>query len=186
MIEINDTLISDELLETHFVCDLSICKGACCVEGDSGAPLDLDELPILEDIYDRVKPYMVAEGIAEIEKQGKFVVDSDGDFVTPLVNNRECAYVFYDERGVTKCAIEKAFEDGKVDFKKPISCHLFPVRLKKYSSFTAVNMESLQVCAGAFACGHRLKVPVYQFLKGPLTRKFGEEWFATLDAVAKR
>ena len=186
MIEINDTLISDELLETRFVCDLTICKGACCVEGDSGAPLEEEELGILDDIYLEVKPYMVPAGIEEIEKQGKYVIDSDGDFVTPLVNNRECAYVFYDDKGVTKCAIEKAYEDGKVSFKKPISCHLFPVRLKKYRTFTAVNLESLQVCAGAFACGARLQVPVYQFLKGPLIRKFGEEWYETLDAVAKR
>ena len=106
-------------------------------------------------------------------------------YVTPLVNNRECAYVFYDEKGVTKCAIEKAHIDGKIDFKKPISCHLFPVRLNKYSTFTAVNIQSLDICQAAFTCGNKLQVPVYRFLKEPLIRKFGNDWFEALDAVAK-
>ena len=185
MISIDDTLISDELIQTRFVCDLKSCKGACCVEGDSGAPLDEEELGILDDIYEEVKPYMVPEGIAEVEKQGRYVVDSDGDFVTPLVNNRECAYVFYDHEGITKCAIEKAYLDGKISYKKPISCHLFPVRLTKYSSFTAVNIQSLDICKAAFTCGNKLQVPVYRFLKEPLIRKFGNDWYEALDSVAK-
>jgi hypothetical protein len=185
MISIDDTLISDDLVKTRFVCDLASCKGACCVEGDSGAPLEEEELAILDDIYVDVKPYMVPAGIEVVEQNGKYTIDSDGDFVTPLVNNRECAYVFYDEKGVTKCAIEKAHIDGKIDFKKPISCHLFPVRLNKYSTFTAVNIQSLDICQAAFTCGNKLQVPVYRFLKEPLIRKFGSDWFEALDAVAK-
>ena len=185
MISIDDTLISDELIQTRFVCDLKACKGACCVEGDSGAPLEEEELGILDDIYHEVKPYMVEEGIAEVEKQGRYIVDADGDFVTPLVNNRQCVYVYYDEHGVTKCAIEKAYLDGKIPYKKPISCHLFPVRLTKYSSFTAVNIQSLEICKAAFTCGNKLQVPVYRFLKEPLIRKFGNDWYEALDAVAK-
>ncbi len=185
MISIADTLISDDLLQTKFVCDLSACKGACCVEGDSGAPLEEAELSILDDIYEEVKPYMVQAGIEVVEKNGKYNVDSDGDFVTPLVNNKECAYVYYDDKGVTKCAFEKAYLDKKISFQKPVSCHLFPVRLTKYTSFTAVNIQSLEICSAAFVCGNKLKVPVYQFLKAPLIRKFGNDWFEALDAVAK-
>ncbi len=183
MIEIGETLVSDELLDKKFVCDLSACKGACCVEGDSGAPLEEEECSIVEDVYPEVKKYMTEIGIAEVEKQGNFVLDSDGDLCTPLVNNRECAYVFYDDKGVTKCSIEKAFLAGEINFRKPISCYLFPVRLKEYSTFTAVNIQSIEICAPACALGEKLKVPVYKFLEKPLVQKFGEEWFEALTAV---
>lgn len=185
MHEIKETLISDDIFDKKFVCDLSACKGACCVEGDSGAPLTEEECSILDDIYDEVKPYMRAEGIQRVEEEGTFVMDSDGDLVTPLVNNQECAYVFFDEKGITKCGIEQAFNDGKIDYKKPISCHLFPVRLKEYPTFTAVNVQLLEICSCACDLGSELKVPVYKFLKEPLVRKFGEDWYAELEKAAE-
>ena len=184
MIEIGDTLVSEDVLEKRFVCDLSACKGACCVEGDSGAPLDEEELPIMEEIYPKVKPYMRAEGIAAVEKQGVYVKDSwDGEMVTPLVNEKECAYVTFDADGTAKCAIEQAHHDGKIDFYKPISCHLYPVRIKKYRNFDAVNYDKWDICSPARACGMKLDVKVYRFLKGPLTKKYGEAWYNELCAV---
>ena len=120
-----------------------------------------------------------------IEEVGNFVIDSDGDYTTPLVNNGQCAYVYFDEKGVTKCAIEKAHLEGKISFRKPISCHLFPVRLKEYRTFTAVNLQWLEICDAACELGEKLKVPVYQFLREPLIRKFGEEWYSALESVAQ-
>lgn len=183
MIEIGDTLVADDLLDQKFVCDLSACKGACCVDGDSGAPLDEEECSVVEEVYDVVKPYMTAEGIKEVEKQGNFVVDSDGDLSTPLVDNAACAYVYYDEKGITKCAIEKAYLKGETTFRKPISCYLFPVRLKQYSTFTAVNVQLIDICEPACSLGEKLKVPVYQFLEKPLIQRFGSEWYEALKAV---
>ena len=183
MIQVDDKIISLNVFEKHFVCDLSACKGACCVEGDSGAPLLKEEEEILDDIYEKVKPYMRAEGITEIENQGVAVYDADGDLTTPLVNNRECAFVTF-ENGITKCSIEKAHLAGKVDFKKPISCHLFPIRIKEYRDFDAVNYEEIKICAPACKCGSELEVPVYAFLKEPLIRKYGDVWYEKLLETA--
>jgi hypothetical protein len=179
MIQVDDKIISLDVFEKHFVCDLNACKGACCIEGDSGAPLLKQEEEILDDIYEKVKPYMREEGITEIEKQGVAVYDSEGDLTTPLVNNRECAFVTF-ENGTTKCSIEKAHLAGKVDFKKPISCHLFPIRIKEYRDFDAVNYEETKICEPACKCGSELEVPVYAFLKEPLIRKYGESWYKEL------
>lgn len=183
MIEIDNTLVSDDLLDQEFVCNLSACKGACCVEGDSGAPLEDEECSILEEVYDAVKPYMTPEGIKEVEQQGNFVLDSDGDLSTPLVNNSQCAYVYKDEAGITKCAVEKAFLQNEINFRKPISCYLFPVRLKQYSTFTAVNVQIIDICGDACELGKKLKVPVYKFLEQPLIQKFGQDWYNALKAV---
>tara|TARA_B100000795_G_C22803019_1_gene442998 strand:- start:3496 stop:4056 length:561 start_codon:yes stop_codon:yes gene_type:complete len=181
MHEIKDTLISEDIFDKKFVCDLASCKGACCIDGDSGAPLSEEECSVLDDVYEHVKPYMVSEGIARIEEEGTYVVDSDGDLVTPLVDNQACAYVFYDEAGITKCSIEKAHLDGKIDFRKPISCSLFPVRLKEYPTFTAVNVQLLEICKCACDLGEQLKVPVYKFLKEPLITRFGSDWYEELE-----
>lgn len=183
MLQIGDTLISEEILSEEFVCNLSKCKGICCVEGDSGAPLDEDELPVLDEIYEKVKPFLRPEGIAAIETIGKYEKDSDGDWVTPLVNGKECAYVIFDEKGITKCGIEKAYEEGAVDYKKPISCHLYPVRIKEYRKFTAVNYHSWHICSDACSLGKELKVNVAHFLKDALIRKFGREWYDELMSL---
>lgn len=185
MIQVDDKIISFDVFEKKFVCDLSACKGACCVEGDAGAPLTDKELDVLPYIYDEVKPYMRTEGIVEIEKQGFFVVDSDGDNTTPLVNNKECAFVVFDENEMAKCTIEQAYNDGKIDFKKPISCHLFPIRIKEYRDFDAVNYEAINICKPACDCGDQLQVPVYNFLKEPLIRLYGEEWYGKLIEAAR-
>ena len=184
MIQVEDKIISLDVFEKHFVCDLNACKGACCVEGDSGAPLLKEEEQILEDIYEKVRPYMRKEGRIEIEKNGVAVYDSEGDLTTPLVNNRECAFVIY-ENGISKCTIEKAHLDRKIDFKKPISCHLFPIRIKQYRDFDAVNYEEIKICKPACECGSKLKVPVYAFLKEPLIRKYGEPWYKELLEAAR-
>ena len=184
MIQVEDKIISMGIFEKHFVCDLNACKGACCVEGDSGAPLTVEEEKKLNNIYEKVKPYMREEGIAEIEKQGVAVYDSEGDLTTTLVNNRECVFVI-EKEGVSLCSIEKAYLDEETDFKKPISCHLFPIRVKEYRDFDAVNYEEIKICKPACECGSKLEVPVYAFLREPLIRKYGEDWYQKLLEATK-
>ena len=179
MIQVQDKIISMDVFEKHFVCDLNACKGACCVEGDSGAPLLAVEERTLEEIYEKVKPFMRKEGITVIENQGVAVYDSERDLTTPLVNNRECCFVVK-ENGISLCSIEKAYSDGKIDFKKPISCHLFPIRIKEYRDFDAINYEDIKICKPACECGSKLEVPVYAFLKEPLIRKYGTDWYKEL------
>jgi hypothetical protein len=184
IIEIGKTLISSEIIEQKFVCDLNACKGACCVEGDSGAPLEPDEAKTLEKIYPIVKKYLSKDGIEVIEKLGKYVVDDDEDLVTPTLGNDECVY-YYRKDGITYCAIEKAFLNGEIAFKKPISCHLYPIRIKNYTEFEALNYDEQPICRAACVLGEQLQVPVYQFLKEPLVRKFGEEWYRDLEKVVE-
>lgn len=183
MIRIDDTLVSDDFFSEKFVCDLSACKGACCVEGESGAPLEENELEKLDEIYDEVKPYMRPEGIDAVKKQGLFTVDTDGDYVTPLVDGKECAYVAFDKNGTAKCTIEMAFRDGKTDFHKPVSCHLYPMRINELKDFTALNYHHWPICDPARTCGANLNVKVFRFLKEPIIRKFGEEYFEKLVAA---
>ena len=185
MIAIGDTLISEDLIEKKFVCDLNACKGACCVQGESGAPLEKDEIVILEKIYERVKPFMVEKGIKAVEKQGKYIIDSDNDYVTPLVGKeKECAYVFFDSEGTAKCAIEQAWIEKKIDWQKPISCHLYPIRITTHKSYDAVNYHKWKVCKPACECGEKLSVPVYKFVKKALVRKYGAQWFRKLEIAA--
>ena len=185
MIIIGQTLVSEELLEEQFVCDLNACKGACCIEGESGAPLELDELLKLEDSLEAARPYMRPEGIAVVDAEGPYTVDDDGDFVTSLVGKHgECAFVTFDEKGIAKCSLEQAYNDGRTSWKKPISCHLYPIRLAQLKEYVAVNYHRWQVCEPACACGKSLKVPVYKFLKEPLIRRFGEAWYSELEEVA--
>lgn len=180
MILIDNTCISDDIEDQLFVCDLEKCKGACCVEGDSGAPLDEEELAVLDEIYEQVAPYLTEEGKAVIEKEGKYVKDWDGDYVTPVINGRECAYALYDQKGILKCGIEEAYNDGKISYKKPISCHLYPIRVTKYEQYHALNYDRWSICSPACGLGQKLGVPVYQFLKAPLIRAYGEEWYGQL------
>jgi Protein of unknown function (DUF3109) len=184
MIIIGETLVSEELFENHFVCDLNACKGACCIEGDSGAPLEAEELTNLEEVWEMVKPYMRPEGIKAIEELGLYQMDGDGDLVTTLVDgNKECAFVIFDSSGVAKCALENAYNDGKTNWKKPISCHLYPVRLQQLTAYMAVNYHRWGLCDPACALGSQLKVPIFKFLKEPLIRKFGEAWYEEAELV---
>ena len=186
MIAIDNTLISEDILEKKFVCDLNACKGACCVAGDSGAPLDKEELPLLKAVLSSVKPYMVPKGISAIEKSGAYVIDADGDYTTTLVSaGAECAFVFFDEQKIAKCAIDQAYRDGKINWQKPISCHLYPIRIKKHKDYDAVNYDKWDICKPACECGKKLDVPVYKFLKEPLIRKYGKAWFKQLEQSAK-
>ena len=185
MIEIGDTIISTEVLENRFVCDIVACKGACCVEGDGGAPVESDEVDKIEEVYDKVKPYMTEKGIQAVEEQGTVVVGSDNELETPLIDGAECAYTYFEEDGTAKCAIEKAYLNKEIDFKKPISCALYPIRLLEHKTFTSVNYHHWPICQPACECGKKMNVKTYKFLKDPLIRKFGEEWYKTLEEVDK-
>ena len=184
MIQIDDKIISLDIFEKHFVCDLNSCKGACCVEGDSGAPITSEENDLITTLIESIKPYMRSEGIAEINLNGVGVFDKDGDLTTTLVNNKECAFVTFKE-GIAKCSIEHAFLDGKINFKKPISCNLFPIRIKEYDDFDAINYEKIRICQPACDCGSKLKIPLFTFLKEPLIKKYGSTWYSKLLEAAK-
>jgi hypothetical protein len=181
MLQIDDTIISLELLDESFVCDLEICKGNCCIEGDDGAPLENSEVQILENIIPVIWDDLTDKSKEVIRKQGVSYIDDDGEPVTSIVNGAECVFTYTDESGKCKCAIEKAFRAGKTDFYKPISCHLYPVRLQRYSDYTAVNYHRWSVCNCARKLGGKLGMPVYKFLKEPLIRKFGVEWYEQLE-----
>lgn len=183
LVEIQNKIVSTQIFERKFVCDLNACRGACCVQGDAGAPLTIEEASILEDDIDQIIPYMRPEGIAEVEKTGVFYIDQENEMATTLVNDQECAFVYFDESGITKCAIEKAHKEGKTDFKKPISCHLYPIRVKNFNDFTALNYNEWDICEPACKWGSELNVPVFRFLKEPLIRAFGEEFFNELLIV---
>lgn len=181
MIEVGKTLLSDELIEEQFVCDLTKCKGACCVEGDLGAPLTEGELPLIDEAIDLVKPYLTDEAVAVLEKEGGYLLDEDGDLSTTTINGKECAFAFYDDKKILKCSIEQAHKDGKTAFKKPISCHLYPIRTVKLPDYEALNYDRWSICAPACDLGKELKVPVYKFLKEALVRKYGEGWYLELE-----
>ncbi len=185
MIEIGDTILSDDIADQYFVCDLVKCKGACCVEGDLGAPLEKEELPILDKYLDIIKPYLSDEGRATIEKEGPYLLDEEGDYSTTTIQGKECAFAIYEANGILKCGIEKAWLDKKIDFQKPISCHLYPIRAKKYDKFTALNYDRWDICSPACHHGNVLKVPLFKFLKGPLVRKFGDQWYEKLVKTVK-
>lgn len=184
MFQLNKTIISEEILENEFVCNLSACKGACCVDGDAGAPLTQEETQILVDIYPKVKPFLRPEGIQAIEEQGAFVIGSDGEYETTLIEGKDCAYVIFDGQ-TALCGIEQAYNEGIVDWKKPVSCHLYPIRVKEYTDFAAVNYHKWHICSDACALGKELQVPIYKFVKEALIRKFGEQWYQELEKVAE-
>lgn len=185
IIELGDKLISTELFEKNFVCNLTACKGACCIEGDAGAPLKGDEVNLLEEYIDEIKPFMVPAGIEAVEEGGVFYMDRDNEPVTQLVKGKECAFVFYDELGITKCAVEKAYREGKIKFNKPISCHLYPIRVRAYNEYISLNYDRWPICKDACTLGDELKVPVYRFLKEPLIRAYGEGFFHQLEEIEK-
>lgn len=187
MIAIDNVLLSDQIVEEQFVCDLDKCKGGCCVDGDCGAPLTAEEAGIIADIYPTIKPFLTKEYIHEIEKQGTHTMDDEYGYVTPTVNGGICVYGITDELGIVKCGIEKAWKAGKVSFRKPISCHLYPIRITSHDGYEAVNYEPRpSLCKPACKLGKQLKVPVYVFLKDSLTRKYGPEFYGALEAVANK
>jgi hypothetical protein len=184
VLEIGDKLISLDIIDKEFACDLEKCKGNCCVYGDSGAPLEAEEIKIIEENYEIIKPYMTERGIEEIEKQGFSIIDKDHDTVTPLIDNLACAYISY-KGDIALCAIERAFLDKKLDFQKPISCHLYPIRITKYSKFTAVNYDKWDICKSALKKGKQEKSYLYKYLETPIKRKFGNDFFSQLKYAAE-
>lgn len=185
MVEIGNTLVSFQLFETHFLCPLHKCKGQCCVEGDAGAPVTLDEIAEIEEALPEVERYLSEEAKEVIKRQGVAYRDPDGDLVTSLVGKADCVFTCYDEKGICGCALEKAFREGRTSFMKPISCHLYPVRLNHYKDFTAVNLHRWDICNCAVEYGKEKGMPAYKFLKEPLIRCFGEDWYKELEQAAK-
>ncbi len=184
MFQLGKTIVSEDILAKDFVCNLSACKGACCVDGDAGAPLSKEETAILESIYLQIKPFLRPEGIAAIEAQGSWAIGTEGELETPLIDNRDCAYVIYD--GPTAlCGIEQAYNQGVVSWKKPVSCHLYPIRVKDFTEFAAVNYDKWDICSDACELGKELQVPVYKFVKEALIRRFGIDWYTELEQVAE-
>lgn len=183
MLQIDDTIVSLALIEKKFLCDLTACRGSCCRYGDTGAPLTAAEASILERIWPDLMPYLRPEGIRAVQKLGTSVTDIEGELVTPLINNQECAYTIMED-DIYKCGIETAFNEGAVDFRKPLSCHLFPVRIKQYRDFRAVNYEEWPICRPGVACGVKENMQLYIFLREPLVRAFGEEWYNRLHWAA--
>ena len=186
MIVLQHTVISDDIKDKFFVCNYEKCKGACCVEGDLGAPLEEAELKILEENYEHIKPYLSEEGRKAIEEQGLYIKDWEDDFSTTTIENRECAYAVYDENLNLHCGIERAYLDGKINWKKPISCHLYPIRITKYNGFEALNYDKWSICSDACSFGADLGVRVYQYLKDPLIRKYGENWYNELTTLIEK
>jgi len=181
MIAIDNVLISNQVVEEQFVCDLNKCKGGCCVDGDAGAPLDKSELKELNKIYDAVLPYLTEESKRELERQGKYVYDKEFGWVTPTIQSKICVYGIVDKNGIVKCGIEQAYLDGKISWKKPISCHLYPIRITAYPEFDVLNYDRWNICSPACSFGDELKVRVHEFLKDPLIRKYGKEWYQELE-----
>ncbi len=180
MITIQGTMVSEEIIEKNFVCELNACKGACCVEGDAGAPLESTEVNRLSSLYPVIKAFLREEGIKAIEAVGTHVVDLEGDYTTPCVDgNKECAYTVF-ESGKAQCGIEKAYLAGAIPFRKPISCHLYPIRITQYPEFDVLNYDRWSICSPACSLGDALKIPIYVFLKEALLRKYGEEWYEEL------
>ena len=185
MIEIDGKIISTDILTTKFCCDIKKCKGICCVEGNAGAPLEIEEVDILESEYNNYSEYMTQEGRDVIDKEGFMIVDLDGDYTTPLINDSECAFSFK-EGDITLCAIEKAYKEGKTTFYKPISCHLYPIRLANFSNGSiGLNYHRWGVCSSALENGAKIGTPMYRVLEAPITRRFGADFYKALEIAAK-
>lgn len=185
MIQVENVILSEDLFEEYFVCDLAACKGACCVEGDAGAPIEKEEIDEIEANLENIKTYLPEKGVRTLEKLGIYEKDTDGDLVTTLNDGKECAFTVFREDGTALCGIEAAYRDGKSTFKKPISCHLYPIRIAKLHDYDALNYHRWQICEPACECGSKLKVKVFQFAKEPLIKKYGEAWYQQLLEVDK-
>jgi hypothetical protein len=184
MIQIDDMVVSSDILDQYFCCDLTQCHGACCVHGTSGAPVDSGEAELLKQILPKLKPYIKPSGLKAIKTQGTTTIDADHDVVTPLIDGLECAYCI-EENDISLCAIEKAWLARKVDFRKPISCHLYPIRVRRYNTFTALNYDQWAICEPARKLGKQKGIAVYQFLREAIVRAFGQEFYNQLDEAAK-
>ena len=185
MIAIDNTLVSEDIIEQHFVCDLNLCKGLCCVEGDSGAPLTKNEAKNIKDNITKIKPFITKKGAEQIRKKGTSILDEENELTTPLVRGKECVYVSF-KNGVAMCGIEKAFNQKEINFQKPLSCHLYPIRITSYKNYDAINYHKWKICSPACKCTGLIKIPVFQFVKQALVRKYGKKWFRKLSVIAKK
>ncbi|HUB60941.1 MAG TPA: DUF3109 family protein, partial [Puia sp.] len=185
VIAIDNVLVSDKVVEAHFVCDLLKCKGGCCEDGDAGAPLEKEELDRLNEVYEKVKPYLTSAGIREIESSGRYQYDREFGWVTPTIGGKMCAYGYKDAKGIIKCGIEQAYYDGKISWKKPISCHLYPIKIGRTKAGEVLNYEPREsLCRPGCAQGQKLQVPVYVFLKEAIVRKYGIDFYNALEHIA--
>jgi hypothetical protein len=185
MLQIGRQIYSFELFDEQFVCDLEKCLGACCVIGESGAPLEEEEAALLDEIYPLLEPFLREEAYSYLEKKGRHTIDQENDLVTPLLDGKECVYTVF-ENSIAKCGIEKAFHQGAIPFRKPLSCHLYPIRIRSYSQFDAVNYHRWPICQPATTLGKSLKVPVYRFCKDAIIRKYGQEEYSELQAAYRQ
>jgi len=186
MFRIDNTLVSEEIIENNFQCNISACKGACCIEGEAGATLEAKEAEMIKNNYNKISSYLSDAANKIIKSKGPFLKLSDGSIEAPLLNDKACVYVHYQSNGTLSCGIEKAYNDKKINFNKPISCHLYPIRIKEYSEFTAVNYHDWSICSDACSLGAELKKPVFEFVKEALIRKFGNEWYNSLEKISKK
>ncbi len=186
MFRIDNTLVSEEIIEKNFQCNISACKGACCIEGEAGATLETKEAEMIKNNYNKISSYLSDAANKIIKSNGPFLKLSDGSIEAPLLNDKACVYVHYQSNGTLSCGIEKAYNDKKINFNKPISCHLYPIRIKEYSEFTAINYHDWSICSDACSLGAELKKPVFEFVKEALIRKFGNEWYNSLEKISKK
>ena len=185
MFQLENAIVSSDIFTKDFVCNLKSCRGICCVKGHAGAPLEREELQTMKEVYPKVKPLLRKEGIASIEQQGLYTTNKENGYETTLVQGKECAYVIFDKNNTALCAIEQAYNAGIISWQKPISCHLYPIRLQEYTNFIAVNYQHWEICDKACVLGKELQIPVYKFVKQALVRKFGKKWYEQLENIAK-
>lgn len=183
LIEIGNKIVSTDIFSEQFTCDLNKCKGACCVKGNGGAPLNEKEVDKIQNNIEKIKPYMSKSGIETVNREGVYYLDEEDTPATKLIDKKECCFVYFDEDEIAKCSIETAYKAGDINFNKPESCHLYPIRTKEFNEFTAINYETWDICSPACSLGKSLKVPVYQFLKEPIIRVFGSSFFEELTKV---
>ena len=183
LVEIGNKIVSTDIFSEQFTCDLKKCKGACCVKGNGGAPLKENEVDKIQNNIEKIKPYMSKSGIETVNKEGVYYLDEEDTPATKLIDKKECCFVYFDEDEIAKCSIETAYKAGDINFNKPESCHLYPIRIKEFNEFTAINYETWDICSPACSLGKSLKVPVYQFLKEPIIRVFGNSFFEELTKV---
>ena len=183
LVEIGNKIVSTDIFSEQFTCDLNKCKGACCVKGNGGAPLNENEVDRIQNNIEKIKPYMSKSGIETVNREGVYYLDEENTPATKLIDKKECCFVYFDEDEIAKCSIETAYKAGDINFNKPESCHLYPIRIKEFNEFTAINYETWDICSPACTLGKSLKVPVYQFLKEPIIRVFGNSFFEELTKV---
>ncbi|MBR3566226.1 MAG: DUF3109 family protein [Paludibacteraceae bacterium] len=185
MIQVGNTILSLDILEKEFCCNLDVCHGCCCIEGDAGAPLEDDEVQIIERLLPRIWNDLTPEARQIIEQQGVSYLDKDGERVTSIVNNKDCVFARVDNTGMCYCVFDRAFRAGRIEWQKPISCHLYPIRVKKFGDLIGLNYHRWDICHCARQLGKKEHLKVYQFLREPLIRRFGQQWYEELENVAQ-